>query len=140
MGKREDDWTIGGLAKAAAVNVETVRYYQRRGLLPEPDKPVGGIRRYGQAELARLGFIKSAQRLGFSLDEVALLLKLEDGAGCVEARTIAEKKLADVQQRIADLQRMESALRQMVATCAAQKGSVSCPMIAALSEKICSDC
>lgn len=124
--------TIGGLAKAAGVNVETVRYYQRRGLLSEPDRPLGGIRRYGQAELARLGFIKSAQRLGFSLDEIGLLLRLEDGTACEDARVIAEQKLILVRERIADLRRIEAALEGLVATCAARRGSVSCPMIASL--------
>ncbi|NWG88038.1 MAG: Hg(II)-responsive transcriptional regulator [Hydrogenophilaceae bacterium] len=132
MTGRELQLTIGGLAKAAGVNVETVRYYQRRGLLSEPDRPLGGIRRYGQAALDRLGFIKSAQRLGFSLDEVALLLVLDDGANCQEAQAIAEQKLAEVRGRIADLQRIETALQQMVQTCAARAGTVSCPMIGAL--------
>lgn len=124
--------TIGGLAKAAGVNVETVRYYQRRGLLSEPGRPLGGIRRYGRAALERLGFIKSAQRLGFSLDEVGLLLKLEDGTGCDDARVIAEQKLELVRERIADLQRIEAVLDQMVRTCRARLGNVSCPMIASL--------
>lgn len=124
--------TIGGLAKAAGVNVETVRYYQRRGLLAEPDRPLGGIRHYDQAALDRLGFIKSAQRLGFSLDEVAQLLKLDDGAQCREAQAIAEQKLFEVRGRINDLQRIETALQQMVQTCASRSGNVTCPMIGAL--------
>ncbi|MBA4360338.1 MAG: MerR family transcriptional regulator, partial [Pseudomonas sp.] len=68
--------TIGAFAKAAGVNVETIRFYQRKALLPEPDKPYGSIRRYGEADVARVKFVKSAQRLGFSLDEVAGLLRL----------------------------------------------------------------
>ena len=82
--------TIGALAETAGVNVETIRFYQRKGLMPEPEKPYGSIRRYGAAELARVRFIKSAQRLGFSLEEVGELLKLEDGARCSEARQLAE--------------------------------------------------
>ena len=132
MARQATQMTIGGLAKAAGVNIETVRYYQRRGLLPEPEKPLGGIRRYDSGDLSRLGFIKSAQRLGFSLEEVGLLLKLEDGTGCEDARVIAEKKLADVRGRIADLQRIEAVLDQMVRTCRARQGNVSCPMIASL--------
>ena len=124
--------TIGGLAKAAGVNIETVRYYQRRGLLSEPEKPLGGIRRYDRGDLSRLGFIKAAQGLGFSLEEIALLLKLEDGTACEEARVIAEKKLADVRERIASMQRIEMALDQAVRTCHARRGNVSCPMIASL--------
>ena len=74
-----ENLTIGGFAKAAGVNVETIRFYQRKGLLLEPDRPYGSIRRYGQTDVARVKFVKSAQRLGFSLDEIAELLTLEDG-------------------------------------------------------------
>jgi MerR family mercuric resistance operon transcriptional regulator len=124
--------TISGVAQAAGVNVETIRFYQRRGLLAEPDKPVGGIRRYGQKEVARVLFIKAAQRIGFTLDEIAQLLQLDDGAHCSEARAIAELRLADVRKRLDDLQRMETALAQLVDRCAARRGQVSCPLIAAL--------
>ena len=124
--------TISGLAQAAGVNVETIRFYQRRGLLAEPDKPLGGIRRYGEAEVARVLFIKGAQRIGFTLDEIAQLLQLDDGTQCKEARAIAEHKLADVRQRLDDLQRIETALAQLVDRCAASRGKVSCPLIAAL--------
>ena len=68
--------TIGALAETAGVNVETIRFYQRKGLMQEPDRPLGGIRRYGEADMARVRFIKSAQRLGFSLYLIADLLKL----------------------------------------------------------------
>ena len=124
--------TISGLARAAGVNVETIRFYQRRGLLAEPDKPLGGIRRYGETELARVRFIKAAQRIGFTLDEVAQLLQLDDGTRCSEARAIAERKLADVRRRLQDLQRIEAVLAQLVDRCAAIRGKVSCPLIAAL--------
>ena len=124
--------TISGLARAAGVNVETIRFYQRRGLLIEPDKPLGGIRRYGEAEVARMLFIKAAQRIGFTLDEIAQLLQLDDGTRCSEARTIAEHKLADVRQRLQDLQRIETALAQLVDRCASRRGQVNCPLIDAL--------
>ena len=91
--------TIGGLAKAANVNVETIRYYQRRGLLSEPKRPLGGIRRYGSADIDRLTFVKTAQQLGFSLDEVGDLLRLEDGTHCQEASALAEHKLKDVREK-----------------------------------------
>ena len=126
--------TIGALAEAAGVNVETIRFYQRKGLMPEPAKPYGSIRRYGAAELARVRFIKSAQRLGFSLEEVGELLKLEDGARCSEARQLAEQKLLDVRQRLSDLQRIESVLAGLVARCSAVRGRVNCPLIASLQE------
>jgi MerR family mercuric resistance operon transcriptional regulator len=124
--------TISGLARAAGVNVETIRFYQRRGLLAEPDKPLGGIRRYSETEIARVLFIKAAQRIGFTLDEVAQLLQLDDGTRCSDARAIAERKLADVRQRLQDLQRIETALAQLVNRCAASRGKMSCPLIAAL--------
>ena len=126
--------TIGALAEAAGVNVETIRFYQRKGLMPEPEKPYGSIRRYGTAELARVRFIKSAQRLGFSLEEVGELLKLEDGARCGEARQLAEQKLVDVRQKLGDLQRIESVLAGLVARCSAVRGRVNCPLIASLQE------
>ena len=125
-------FTISGLAREAGVNVETIRFYQRRGLLVEPDKPLGGIRRYEQTEVARVLFIKAAQRIGFTLDEVAQLLQLDDGTHCSEARAIAERKLDDVRTRLADLQRIETALTQLVDRCAARQGKVSCPLIDAL--------
>lgn len=124
--------TIGIFAKAAGVNVETIRFYQRKGLLPEPDKPYGGIRRYGKADVARMKFVKSAQRLGFSLDEIAELLRLEDGAHCDEASHLAEHKLEDVRKKLADLAHMEAALSALVRACHASKGNVSCPLIASL--------
>ncbi len=124
--------TISGLARAAGVNVETIRFYQRRGLLVEPTKPLGGIRRYGDAEVARVLFIKAAQRIGFTLDEITQLLQLDDGTRCAEARAIAEHKLADVRQRLGDLQRIEAALAQLVDRCASRRGTVSCPLIDAL--------
>lgn len=125
-------FTIGALAQAAGVNLETIRFYQRRGLLPEPAKPQGGIRRYGDSDLARVRFVKSAQRLGFSLDEVTELLKLEDGSQCGEARAQGERKLADVRARLADLQRIEQALSELVDRCHSVRGLVCCPLIASL--------
>ncbi|PMS19726.1 Hg(II)-responsive transcriptional regulator [Trinickia dabaoshanensis] len=124
--------TIGALANEARVNVETIRFYQRKGLLPEPHKPHGGIRRYGELEVARVRFVKSAQRIGFSLDEIADLLRLEDGTHCDEASRLAEHKLDDIRAKLADLARMESVLSQLVCACHTRKGSVSCPLIASL--------
>ncbi|GAA3535084.1 Hg(II)-responsive transcriptional regulator [Zobellella aerophila] len=124
--------TIGALAKAAGVNVETIRFYQRKGLIPVPDRPYGGIRHYDNADVARLKFIKSAQWLGFSLDEVAELLRLEDGTHCDEAGSLAERKLGEVRKKLADLQQLETALAELVGACHRQKGNVSCPLIASL--------
>jgi MerR family mercuric resistance operon transcriptional regulator len=126
--------TISTLAESAGVNVETIRFYQRKGLMPEPARPYGSIRRYGAVDLARVRFIKSAQRLGFSLDEIGELLKLEDGARCSEARQLAAHKLADVRRKLTDLQRIESVLTALVARCSAVRGRVNCPLIASLQE------
>jgi MerR family mercuric resistance operon transcriptional regulator len=126
--------TIGGLAQAAGVNVETIRFYQRKGLIPAPERPQGSVRRYDERDLARVRFIKSAQRLGFSLGEVADLLVLEDGARCQEARAQAERKLADVRERLVDLQRMETALQALVQRCRSTREAVRCPLIEALQE------
>ena len=124
--------TIGKLANAAGVNVETVRFYQRRGLLAEPKKPTGGIRYYGDSEVSRIHFIKSAQRLGFTLEEVISLLRLEDGTHCLEAREIAWQKLATVKRKIADLKSIETALLELVRKCDISRGSECCPLIDSL--------
>jgi MerR family mercuric resistance operon transcriptional regulator len=130
------EMTIGQLAEAAAVNVETVRYYHRRGLLPIPPRPLAGIRRYPRATLTRLCFIKRSQSLGFSLDEVEALLSLHDGQACNSAREIAEHRLADVRQRIRDLSMLEDALTTLVQRCSTSSGKVSCPLIEALTDGI----
>jgi len=134
MEKPQENLTIGAFARAAGVSVETIRFYQRKRLLPEPDKPQGSIRRYGSADVTRVRFVKSAQRLGFSLDEIAELLELDDGAHCDEARAQAERKLTDVRARLADLRRIEKVLAELVAQCAAASGQVRCPLIASLQQ------
>jgi MerR family mercuric resistance operon transcriptional regulator len=129
-----DSLTIGGLAGAAGVSVETIRFYQRRGLLREPRRVYGAIRRYESADIERLRFIKAAQRLGFSLDAVAELLRLEDGARCDDARALAESRLADVRGRMEELQRIERVLAELVRRCGTTTGNVNCPLIAALQD------
>jgi MerR family mercuric resistance operon transcriptional regulator len=110
----------------------TIRFYQRKKLMAEQGRHGGAIRRYAIADLARLQFIKAAQRIGFSLDEVAELLRLDDGAHCGEARHLAEQKLQVVRVRIADLRRIESALEGLVLECHAAQGQVQCPLIESL--------
>jgi len=132
MREKAEPFTIGALAGAAGVNVETVRFYQRRGLMSEPPRPHGGIRRYTGVDLARVRFIKAAQRLGFSLDEVSELLELEDGTQCRIARGLAERKLVDVRRKLADLRRIETVLGQLVARCKSARGALKCPLIASL--------
>src|SRR5882672_10282342 len=111
-----EELTIGQLARAADVNVETIRYYQRRLLLDQPDKPLGGRRRYAPAAVKRVKFIRRAQQLGFTLEEVKNLL-LEDGRACRETRLLAEQKLTIIEARITALTRMRGALRQLVMQC-----------------------
>lgn len=132
MQRALESLTIGALAKAVGVNVETIRFYQRKGLLPKPDRPRGGIRRYSRTDVARVKFVKSAQRLGFSLDEIAELLQLEDGTRCDEAGRLAERKLKDVREKLADLTRIEAALAGLVRACHARRSTLSCPLIASL--------
>jgi MerR family mercuric resistance operon transcriptional regulator len=127
--------TIGRLAESAGVNVETIRYYQRRGLLEEPNKPLGGQRRYAPAAAARVRFIKRAQQLGFTLEEVSVLLRLEDRRSCRETRLIAEHKLEVIEERIRDLGRIRRLLKSLIAECGAGGRPRSCPIIATLSSE-----
>ncbi len=124
--------TIGRVAAAAGVNVETIRFYQRLGLIEEPARPPGGVRRYGIEFVSRLRFVKRAQQLGFSLAEVQRLLVLEDPQSCGKARSLAAEKLALVEARIADLERMRRVLKDLVARCDVRRGRVACPIIATL--------
>ena|SRR5437870_3442408 len=132
MPDRPAEMTIGAFAKLASVNVETIRFYQRKGLISEPKRPRGGIRRYGEDDVARMQFVKSAQRVGFTLDEIAQLLRLEDGTHCREAAEIARHRLDDIRARIADLARMEAVLAKLLRRCRTQRGSISCPLIVSL--------
>ncbi len=132
MPNESSSLTIGALAAAAAVNVETIRFYQRKGLMTEPKRPYGQVRRYDEAAVARVKFVKSAQRLGFSLDEIAGLLTLDDGTHCDEARAMAEQKLDNVRLKLRDLRRMEAVLKRLVADCCDRRKRISCPLIEAL--------
>jgi MerR family mercuric resistance operon transcriptional regulator len=128
--------TIGRLARHADVGVETVRYYQRRGLLPTPGRVAGGYRTYGAAELARLRFIRRAQELGFALDEIGGLLRLSDGADRrltgESARRIAAARLAQVRARRDDLDRMARVLAHLIHECERSAGRPACPIIEAI--------
>jgi MerR family transcriptional regulator, mercuric resistance operon regulatory protein len=121
----EPTFTIGKLAEAAGVNVETVRYYERRGLIAQPASR-GGYRRYGKTHLERIAFIRRAQGIGFSLDEIADLMTLNDMTDHLQARRLAEAKIATISERIAHLQQMQHALQHLVKTC---KPGKPCPII-----------
>lgn len=131
---RDPEPTIGALARATGVNVETIRYYHRIGLLPVPRPARGTFRRYDRGSFKRVRFIRRAQRLGFSLEEIALLLGLADGKHCAETRTLAEKKLALVEAKLADLGAIRRALKTMVAACGRGGSGRGCPIIESLSE------
>ncbi len=127
-----DQYTIGQLAKAAGVGVETVRYYQRRELLPVPEV-ASGFRTYPASLVERIRFIKRAQELGFSLDEIANLLMLEDGNDRQAIRDVAQERLLQVKAKLADLHRMEDMLTGLIQQCASSTEQAQCPIIQALA-------
>lgn len=129
-----ENLTIGTLAKRAGVNVETIRYYQRRGLLREPVKPEGGFRKYPPAAITRVRFIKRAQTLGFTLEEITGLLALDEMKGCSVTRGIAAHKLELIEERIADLQKIRKALSRLVVACDASLAGAPCPIIHLLAD------
>ena len=124
---------IGTLSKHTGTNIETIRYYERIGLLPAPARSSGGYRLYGTGHLKRLNFIRRARTLGFSIGEVRRLLRLADERKrpCAEVRVVAEAHLKDVRAKIVDLRRMERVLKATVARCAEGRRS-DCPVIEAL--------
>ena len=125
--------TIGKLAESAGVNIETIRYYQRRGLLVEPIKPLGSHRRYSADEAKRVRFIKRARALGFTVDEVGALLTLDAACACNETRMLAVRKLGLIEQKMADLAAMRQALGGLVLQCDAGDGHTTCPIIDVLA-------
>ena len=130
----KDGMTIGRLAKEAGANVETIRYYQRRGLLDEPQKPAGGHRRYPAAATERIAFIRRAQRLGFSLAEVHSLIVQADASNWRETRHIAERKFATLTQHVEQLNKMRRKLRTLLDKAQGRKGRAPCPIIVALTK------
>jgi MerR family mercuric resistance operon transcriptional regulator len=127
--------TIGRLARAAGVHVETIRYYQRLGLLDSPPRPPGGVRRYADAAASRVRFIRRAQELGFSLEEIRRLMRLEDPHSCGAARSLAAEKLALVESRLADLGRLGAVLKELIGRCDRRRGKVACPIIESLARQ-----
>ena len=129
-----ENLTIGVLAKHSDVNVETIRYYQRRGLFQEPSKPSGGFRQYPQKSVKRVRFIKRAQTLGFTLEEIKGLLGLDERKACSETREIAAHKLELIAQKIADLLKMKKSLARLVRSCDASAAGAPCPIIHLLAD------
>ena len=126
--------TIGGLAKAAGVGVETVRYYQRRGLLPEPARPQGEIRRYGEADVKRLKFIRSAQAAGFTLSEIGELIALDASDDRPRARQLAQARVAAIDDKIAELRDARNALSGLARECESTRRG-PCPILKAFDLK-----
>lgn len=125
---------IGQLARRAGVGVETVRFYERQGLLQEPPRRESGYREYSPEDLLRLRFIRQAKALGFSLPEIQELLSLQSGsdAPCHDVQRRIETKLVEIRWKIRSLERLESTLEEYAASCAARGGASECPLLAAL--------
>jgi len=120
--------TIGRLACFAGVNVETVRYYQRRGLIVEPEKPAYGFRYYPAETVTRIQFIKRAQRLGFTLQEIGKLLDLGNGH-CRDVHELAKRKCSEIETQIADLLAMKKSLIRLLGDCEISSGTETCPIV-----------
>jgi MerR family mercuric resistance operon transcriptional regulator len=130
--------TIGQLAKATQVGVETVRYYEKRGLLPEPPRRESGYRQFPVDAIKRIRFIKRAQNLGFSLREISQLLALSDGqqAGCEEVRHFALEKVREIETRIDHFMRLKQILLDLVTKCKGKGPLTDCPIIESLTEDL----
>ncbi len=128
--------TIGQVAADAGVNIQTVRYYERRGLLPRAPRTASGYRQYDPDAVARLRFIKRAQDLGFSLEEIAELLELrvEHGAACAAVEAKANEKIAMVEKKIGELERMKTVLVELSRACDLREPTSDCPILETLSE------
>jgi len=122
--------TIGGLARAAGVGVETVRYYQRRGLLSEPARPPGEVRRYSEEDVKRLKFIRSAQAAGFTLNEIGELIALDASDDRARARELARARVTAIDDKIAELRQARDALAGLASDCARKRGG-PCPILSA---------
>lgn len=127
-------FTIGKLAKTAGVNVETVRYYHRIGLLVEPEKPYSGYRHYPASAVARIRFIKRAQQLGFTLKEISELLSL-DGGHCDDVRKMAEQKCRHIDNQIKDLLALRNVLENLIKGCKTDPAAQHCSLIDAIADK-----
>ncbi len=126
--------TTGALAREAGVHVETLRYYERRGLLPEPPRRPSGYREYPESAVALVRFIRRAQALGFTLREIEELLALRSLSDCDAVRRVAEAKLADIEVRLRDLRRLKRVLRELTDRCREEGSAGHCPIVEALQE------
>lgn len=129
-----DGLTIGRVARDAGLAIDTVRYYEREGLLQKPARTPAGYRQYAPDAVARLRFIRQAKELGFTLSEIRelLALKVAPGKSCADVRARTQEKIADVEQRIAQLARMKRALARLANSCSGRGPTSECPIIEAL--------
>ena len=125
--------TIGALSKHTDCNIETIRYYERIGILPPPPRSAGGFRLYGEDHLKRLAFVRRSRQLGFALEEIRVLLELVDGGDytCAEVKTLTLDHVAEIRRKIADLRKLEKVLKGMAAQCDGEEVP-ACPIIEAL--------
>lgn len=132
-----DGLTIGRVARSAGLAIDTVRYYEREGLLQKPARTPSGYRQYSADAVARLRFIRQAKELGFTLAEIRelLALKVAPGKSCADVRARAHAKIADVEQRIAQLDRMRRALVKLAAACSGRGPTSECPILEALETR-----
>jgi MerR family mercuric resistance operon transcriptional regulator len=130
---KAEDLSIGALSKQSGVNIETIRYYERIGVMPKTRRSAGGYRMYGPDHLQRLTFIRRGQELGFGLDELRELLRLVDGHSytCAEVRDLAVEHVAEIRRKIADLRRIQKVMDDMAARCSGDR-IPECPIIDAL--------
>jgi len=128
--------TIGKVAKAVGIGIETVRFYERQGLIADPPRTTSGYRQYPAETVERLRFIRRAKDLGFTLNEIGELLglRIQGGQSCDAVRSLASEKLTDIEDRIADLERMATVLRSLVSSCDDGRESDACPILDALAE------
>lgn len=129
-----DTFSIGQVAKRSGVSIDTVRYYERSGLLTPAGRMASGYRRYGELELRRLRFIRRAKSLGFTLEEVSALLALSDGRDLRAVKQAAQARLAEVERRLADLELVRGGLRTLIAACPGHGRAADCPILLALNQ------
>jgi MerR family mercuric resistance operon transcriptional regulator len=129
--------TIGRVARRAGLAIDTVRYYEREGLLDKPARTSAGYRQYSASAVARLRFIRQAKELGFTLSEIRelLALKVAPGKSCADVRARAEAKIADIEQRVAQLNRMKRALAKLAVACSGRGPTSECPILEAMESR-----
>lgn len=128
-------YSIGRLAKQTGVGVDTVRYYERSGLLAPAGRLASGYRRYGEVEVRRMRFIRRAKSLGFTLQEVAALLALSDGRDVRSVKRAAQARLEDVERKLADLERVRTGLQELIDVCPGHGRAADCPILRALGQE-----